>query len=69
MRRYRWVLAVCYLVVVDVAMAQSAPRLGVNTIAEVVAAMTPEDTLGNLAALDRWRAAAGLRYPADDASG
>jgi len=37
--------------------------------ARAVAAMTPEDTLGNLAALDRWRAAAGLRYPADDASG
>jgi len=46
MRRYRWVLAVCYLVVVDVAMAQSAPRLGVNTIAEVVAAMTPEEKVG-----------------------
>lgn len=30
-----------------------------------VAAMTPEDTLGNLAALDRWRAALGLSYPAD----
>ena len=30
-----------------------------------VAAMTPDDTLGNLAALDRWRAALGLVYPAD----
>lgn len=28
-----------------------------------VPAMTPEDTLGNLAALDAWRAAVGLRYP------
>jgi hypothetical protein len=27
--------------------------------------MTPDDTLGNLAALDRWRAALGLVYPAD----
>ena len=32
-----------------------------------VPAMTPEDTLGNLAALDRWRAAIGLVYPADGA--
>ena len=31
-----------------------------------VPAMSPEDTLGNLAALDRWRAAIGLRYPADE---
>ncbi len=30
-----------------------------------VAAMTPDDTLGNLAALDRWRAAIGLVYAAD----
>jgi predicted dehydrogenase len=30
-----------------------------------VPAMTPEDTLGNLAALDRWRQTVGLRYPAD----
>ena len=28
--------------------------------------MSPEDTLGNLATLDRWRAAVGLRYPADE---
>jgi len=33
--------------------------------ARAVAAMPPEDTLGNLAALDRWRAALGLRYAAD----
>ena len=46
MRRYRWVRAVCYLIVVDVAMTQSAPRLGVNTIAEVVAAMTPDEKVG-----------------------
>lgn len=31
-----------------------------------VAAMSPEDTLGNLAALDRWRAVAGLRYEGID---
>lgn len=30
--------------------------------ARAVPAMTPEDTLGNLAALDRWRAAIGLVY-------
>jgi predicted dehydrogenase len=33
--------------------------------AREVPAMTPDDTLGNLAALDRWRAALGLVYPAD----
>lgn len=36
--------------------------------ARAVPAMSPEDTLGNLAALDRWRRAIGLRYPADDAT-
>jgi predicted dehydrogenase len=35
--------------------------------AKAVPAMSPEDTLGNLATLDRWRAAVGLRYPADEA--
>lgn len=33
--------------------------------ARAVPAMSPEDTLGNLAALDRWRAAIGLSYEAD----
>lgn len=33
--------------------------------ARAVPAMSPEDTLGNLAALDRWRAAIGLRYPGE----
>ncbi len=28
--------------------------------------MTPEDSLGNVAALDAWRAKIGLRYPEDD---
>jgi predicted dehydrogenase len=37
--------------------------------ARAVPAMSPEDTLGNLATLDRWRAAVGLRYPADEAAG
>ncbi|MEO0056118.1 MAG: hypothetical protein RLZZ50_2065 [Verrucomicrobiota bacterium] len=36
--------------------------------ARAVPAMSPEDTLGNLATLDRWRRAIGLRYPADDAA-
>lgn len=30
-----------------------------------VRGMTPEDTLGNMSALDQWRAAIGLRYSAD----
>lgn len=34
--------------------------------ARAVPAMAPEDTLGNLTALDRWRAAIGMRYPADE---
>jgi predicted dehydrogenase len=29
-------------------------------------AMSPADTLGNMAALDRWRAAIGLRYPMEE---
>ncbi len=29
--------------------------------------MTPEDSLGNMRALDRWRNAVGLRYPGEDA--
>ena len=33
--------------------------------AKSVPAMTPEDTLGNMAALDAWRAALGLSYDAD----
>lgn len=33
--------------------------------ARAVPAMTPDDTLGNLAALDHWRAAVGLRYPGE----
>ena len=37
--------------------------------ARAVPAMSPEDTLGNLATLDRWRAAAGVRYAADEAAG
>lgn len=37
--------------------------------AREVAAMTPADTLGNLAALDRWRAAIGLVHPADQPDG
>lgn len=36
--------------------------------ARAAPAMSPEDTLGNLATLDRWRRAIGLRYPADDAA-
>ena len=36
--------------------------------ATAVPAMSPEDTLGNLATLDRWRAAVGLRYAADGAA-
>ncbi len=39
-----------------------AVRAGVHA----VPAMSPEDTLGNLATLDRWRAAIGLRYPAGE---
>jgi len=30
--------------------------------------MTWADTLGNMAALDRWRAAVGVTYPADAAN-
>ncbi len=33
------------------------------------AAMTWADTISNLRALDQWRAAIGLRYPADEATG
>ena len=40
----------------------AAVRAGAKAAPE----MPPEDTLGNLAALDRWRAAAGLRYAADE---
>ena len=39
-----------------------ACRAGAMAVPE----MSPEDTLGNLATLDRWRAAVGLRYPADE---
>lgn len=31
--------------------------------------MTPDDTLGNMRALDRWRAEVGVEYPADTAPG
>jgi predicted dehydrogenase len=37
----------------------------VRSGARAVSAMSPEDTLGNLAALDRWRRAIGLHYTAE----
>jgi beta-glucosidase len=42
----RLAFAACCLLAIDVAVAQSAPRLGVNSIAEIVAAMTPEEKVG-----------------------
>ena len=41
----------------------AALRAGLRAVPE----MSPEDTLGNLATLDRWRAAIGLSYAADGA--
>lgn len=42
----RLAFAACCLLAIDFAVAQSAPRLGVNSIAEIVAAMTPEEKVG-----------------------
>ncbi len=51
------------------ALEADAFAAAVRSGARAVPAMTPEDTLGNLAALDRWRAAIGLEYPQERRAG